>query len=179
MDTGDSLEPGAAATGEAKAYLRIAGSDEDGLVGRLVTAAAELCEQYTGLVLLTRDFSDVVKVGGGWRDLTRVPVRSIVALEALAPDGSASPLPVESYEIDIDAKGEGRARIERASGALRARVFYRAGLAAEWEAAPHALRQGVVRLAAFFYANRDAPRDSALPAAVAASWRPWRRMRIR
>lgn len=178
MNMGDGLVPGAAATGEAKAYLRIAGGDEDALLTRLVTAAAEACELDTGLVLLTRNFSDVVKVGGGWRRLTRIPVRAILGVEALAADGSVAALPVESYEIDIDARGEGRVRVERAGGALRTRVSYRAGLAAEWEAAPHALRQGVVRLAAHFYAHRDSARDSAPPAAVAALWRPWRRLRI-
>ena len=178
MNRADSLDPGAAAAEEAKTYLRIGGSDEDALVARLVTAAAELCEQYTGLVLIARGFSDIVKVGGGWRLLGRTPVRSIVTLEALAADGSTAPLPVESYEIDIDARGDGRVRVERAGGALRTRVSYRAGIAESWGDVPNALRQGAIGLAAHFYANREAGRSNPPPAAVAALWQPWRRIRI-
>jgi hypothetical protein len=42
----------------------------------------------------------------------------------------------------------------------------------------HPLRQGVVRLAAHLYAERDGPELGGPPAAVTALWRPWRRMRL-
>lgn len=37
----------AAAIEEAKAYVRIVGSDEDALIGRLMRSAAELAERFT------------------------------------------------------------------------------------------------------------------------------------
>ena len=66
--------------------------------------------------------------------------------------------------------------LERPGAAGRVRVHYSAGLAAHWDGVPEALRQGIVRLAAFGYSERSA--QAAVPAAVTALWRPWRRMVI-
>ena len=179
MVTGDPVEPGAAALGEAKAYLRIAGGDEDALVTRLIAAAIELCEQFTGQALLERGFVETLPAGAAWRRLGRTPVGAVTSVEALAADGTASPLPVGAYAIDIDAGGDGWVRVPSPGAARRLRVGYQAGLAAGWADLPQALRQGAVRLAAHLYAHRDSARDSAPPAAVTALWRPWRRLRLR
>jgi uncharacterized phiE125 gp8 family phage protein len=186
MVTGDPIEPGAAALGEAKAYLRIFGSDEDALVARLLAAAAELCEQFTGQALLARGFVETLPAGAAlrhgsgqaWRRLGRTPVIAVTSVEALAADGAASPLAVGAYAIDIDAGGDGWVRVPAPGAASRLRVGYDAGLAAGWAELPQALRHGVVRLAAHLYAHRDAARDFAPPAAVTALWRPWRRLRV-
>ena len=48
-----------------------------------------------------------------------------------------------------------------------------------WADLPESLRHGVVRLAAHHFRQRES--DSTLlmpPAAIAALWRPWRRMRV-
>ncbi len=178
MVTGDPIEPGAAALGEAKAYLRIAGSDEDALVARLLAAAAELCEQFTGQALLARGFVETLPASPAWRRLSRTPVAAVTSVEALAADGTESALPVGAYAIDIDAYGDGWVRVPAPGTARRLRVGYEAGLAAGWTELPQALRHGAVRLAAHFYAHRDAPAASAPPAAVTALWRPWRRLRV-
>ena len=178
MVTAETMNPGEAAAGDAKAFLRIGHGEEDALVARLVAASAELCEQFTGQVLLTRGFAEIVAVGGGWRRLAKSPVRAITKLEALDATGAAAPLAVDSYAIDIDANGDGWVRVTRAGGARRVLVSYQAGLSAGWSGAPEALRQGVLRLAAHFYSNRDEARGEAPPAAVAALWRPWRRVSL-
>ena len=49
--------------------------------------------------------------------------------------------------------------------------------ASRWEAL-EPIRQGVIRLAAHLFTHRDAADEGAPPAAVAALWRPWRRMRL-
>jgi uncharacterized phiE125 gp8 family phage protein len=66
----------------------------------------------------------------------------------------------------------------RISGSTAARVAVEAGLAEDWNGVPEPLRQGIVRLTAHLYAHRDAAGDAGPPAAVAALWRPWRRMRL-
>jgi uncharacterized phiE125 gp8 family phage protein len=58
-------------------------------------------------------------------------------------------------------------------------VRFRAGLGADWNDVPEPLRQGLIRLVAHFYTHRDAADAGAPPAAVAALWRPWRRLRLR
>jgi uncharacterized phage protein (predicted DNA packaging) len=87
------------AVADAKAYLRIDGSDEDALLATLTEAAIDVCEHF-------------------------------------------------------------------------------AGLSVDWSTSPAPLRQGIVRLVAYFYAHRDAADDAGPPAAVAALWRPYRRMRL-
>ena len=181
MVTGDPIEPGAAALGEAKAYLRIAGNDEDALVERLLAAAAELCEQFTGQALLARGFVETLPASSAWRRLSRTPAAAVTSVEALAADGTGSALPVGAYAIDIDAAGDGWVRLTGAGGTRRIRVGYRAGLASAWADLPAALRHGILRLAAHFYTSRagDGPRPDSPPAAVTALWRPFRRIRLR
>jgi len=54
-----------------------------------------------------------------------------------------------------------------------------AGLAPDWDALPDGLRHGVMRLAAHQHRQREGDGAAPLPpAAVAALWRPWRRLRL-
>lgn len=179
MVTGEAFDPGADALGEAKAYLRMAGSEEDALAARLLRAAGELCEQFTGKVLLAREFQETVAASAAWQRLRRSPVQAITAVEGLRPGGLAAALPADAYAIDIDGRGDGWIRVTAAGEATRVRVTYGAGLAAEWSGAPEALRQGIVRLAAHFYSHRDQEAGGPPPAAVTALWRPWRRLGLR
>ena len=66
-----------------------------------------------------------------------------------------------------------------AGGAKRLRVSYRAGMAADPNGVPEALRHGIVRLAAHIICDAAGPGDAGPPAAVTALWRPWRRLRLR
>lgn len=50
--------------------------------------------------------------------------------------------------------------------------------ATDWIALDTALRHGIVRLAAHHYRERDNGPAAALPAAIAALWRPWRMVRL-
>ena len=53
------------------------------------------------------------------------------------------------------------------------------GLAApDWDALDMGLRHGVIRFAAHQYRERDRDEAGAIPAAVAALWRPWRQVRL-
>ena len=63
-----------------------------------------------------------------------------------------------------------------AGGAAQVAVAYTAGLAAGWDELPPGITQGVAMLAAHLFEQREDGR--APPAAVAALWRPWRRMRL-
>jgi uncharacterized phiE125 gp8 family phage protein len=176
MVTEEPVEPGSAATEAAKAYLRVEGNDEDGLIGSLVASAASLCEAFTGQALMRRGFSETAERSGCWQRLGRTPVAAVTAVEEARPDGSYTPVPAASYAVDIDANGDGWVRVD--SAVRRVRVAYQAGLAADWDALPETLRQGIIRLAAHLYTQRtDA--HAAPPAAVTALWRPWRQMRLR
>lgn len=164
---------------EAKAYLRIEGEAEDAALAGLVRAATGLCEGFTGQALIAREVRETIPASSEWRRLARTPVRVISAVEGLPAEGSAFALPVDAYAIDIDANGDGWARVIRQGAAGRAIVTYEAGMAAEWNGVPEPVRQGIVRLVAHLFTHRDAADGAGPPAAVAALWRPWRRMRLK
>lgn len=179
MVTEEGFDPGADALGDAKAYLRVVGAEEDELLARLLRTAGESCEAFTGKVVLARGFAETAATSAAWRRLARAPVRAITAVETVRTDGIAAALPVSAYAIDIDARGDGWVRVLEAGGATRVRVSYEAGLAASWSEVPEALRGGIVRLAAHFFSHRDREDGAGPPAAVTALWRPWRRLGLR
>ena len=182
MIEGEALVLPPEAAEAAKGFLRVERADEDGLIGGLVGAAAELCEGFTGQALLVRGFVETMPASRAWQRLTRTPVRSITSVEALPPEGAAQPLASPAYAIDIDANGDGWVRLTAPGEARRIRVGYEAGVAGAWGDLPAALRHGILRLAAHFYTHRTADGGRAAdapPAAVTALWRPYRRMRLR
>ncbi len=181
MIEGEALVLPPEAAGAAKALLRVERGDEDGLIAALVAAAAELCEGFTGQVLLERGFAETIPASRAWQRLGRTPVRAVESAEALPAEGPAEALPGEAYSVDIDEKGDGWVRLAEPGDLRRIRVGYRAGAAGAWADLPAALRHGIVRLAAHFYTERSggSRRSEPPPAAVAALWRPYRRLRLR
>ena len=168
LETGDR----AAALAEVKAMLRLVSVEEDALIAALAETALGLAEQFIGQALIARELRDVLPVSAAWQRLAYAPVRSIGAVAAV--DGAA--LASEAYAIDIDAAGDGWVRVIDAGGAGRVAVTFVAGLADGWGAIPAPIRQGAVLLAAHLFTERDAA--SAVPAAVTALWRPFRRMAL-
>lgn len=148
----------AGAVAAAKASLRLEGAREDALLAQLGATALLLAEGFVGRRLIVRDFIDRVPADGVWRRLASEPVTAIAG-------GGLS--------VDIDAGGAGWVRAE---GGGVASVTYSAGLAATWDAMPAALAQGVALLAAHLFEHREG--DAVPPAAIAALWRPWRRVRV-
>jgi uncharacterized phiE125 gp8 family phage protein len=177
----DGLVLPAEALAEAKALLRAGEAGEEAVLTAILASAADLCERFTGQVLIARGFRQTLdqepaRRREGWRRLGRTPVRSIGIVEALAPDGAASVLAADDYAVDIDANGDGWFR---SGAAVRLRVAFQAGTAAGWADVPAPLRQGILRLAAHLYTFRsDAGAASEPPAAVTALWRPYRRLRL-
>lgn len=159
--------PLAVSLGEVKAYLRIDGAEEDALLAGLVRSAAALCEAFTGQVLIAEERSQTIPADGEWHRLAATPVRGF--------EGAFVGEDAAAFDSLTDASGDGWVRL---SGGTAARVVAEAGLAEDWNGVPEPLRQGIVRLVAHLYANRDAAGDAGPPAAVAALWRPWRRMRL-
>jgi uncharacterized phiE125 gp8 family phage protein len=166
----------AAATAEAKAYLRIEGTREDALVAGLVGSAAALCEAFTGRWLLVRAGSEMVPAGAAWRRLQAAPVRAILGADEVPVGGAPVPMPPDNYATDIDADDCGWVRVPGAG--RRVRVRFEAGLAESWGELPESLRHGIVRLTAHLYTHRSEAGAEGPPAAVSAMWRPWRRIGI-
>jgi uncharacterized phiE125 gp8 family phage protein len=164
---------------EAKAYLRIAQDEDDALIAGLIRTATGICERFVGRALLTRDADETIPVSSEWRRLTLTPVSAIAGVTGLPEEGDPFALPVDAYAIDIDGYGDGWVRVTAPGTARRVTVAYSAGMGPDWNAVPEPLRQGIIRLAAHLFAHRDDAGEEGPPAAIAALWRPWRRMVLR
>lgn len=168
----------AAALDELKAWLGITTSRDDAELTTLLHAALDLCEAFTGTKPLVSACEERFAATADWHKLSANPVQAITAVEAVGDDGTRTALPITDYAIDLDADGAGRVRILRPLETAHVVASYTAGLATEWMLLPVGIRHGLIRFAAHEHRQRDSGSASALPAAVAALWRPWRRVRL-
>lgn len=160
------------AVADVRAFLRMGEGVEQVVLERFVGAAVGLGEQFTGTPFLRRQVEELVE-GEGWRRLRYAPVAAITGVTARPLGAAARMLSVDEYAVDIDPDGVGWVRI---GGVGAVTVSYVAGLAASWAEVPAAVAQGVTSLAAHLFEHREG--GAAPPAAVAALWRPYRRMTL-
>ena len=168
-----------AALDELKQWLAITTAGDDAALTALLRAALETCEAFTGLMPLEATCEEVLPAGTCWRALQTRPVQAITGVEGIPADGARLALAPEAYAIDLDVDGGADVRLIDRGAAERVAVRFTAGLASDWASLPDGLRHGVIRLAAESYRRRDGETPGAQPPiAVAALWRPWRRMRV-
>lgn len=169
-----------AALTELKAWLGISRSADDAELVALLRTAFEICEGFIGAMPLQTGCEETLAASDGWQTLSARPARAITAVAALDLAGLRTALVAGDYELDIDADGLGRVWLRKPIDQTRVVVTYTAGMAADWESLPDAIRHGVIRLCAHQHRGRDDERKAAAvpPSVVAALWRPWRRMRL-
>ena len=166
-----------AARDELKRWLAISSANEDALLESLLRSSFDMCEAFTGAMVLVQTCEEFLPASTAWQTLSVRPVRSIALAAAYPNEGSAQVLGSGDYELDIDVNQIGRVRMLSQGSARRLQIQYSAGLTSQWDQVPDGLRQGIIRLAAHHYRERDGAGDTP-PASVAALWRPWRRLRL-
>ena len=169
--------PGAALD-ELKQWLAIRSASDDAALAGLLRTGLETCEAFTGAMPVSCLCEEILPASADWHALSARPVVAIAGIEGIPADGARFALAPDAYEVDIAADGTGQVRVVRQGSAGRVAVRFTAGLAPTWELLPEGLRHGIVRLAAHNWRARDSAADAGPPAAVAALWRPWRRMRL-
>ena len=157
---------------EAQAFARVETGEEEAVLAGLLRSASALCEAFLNQVVIAREFTETLTPNGQWQRLDVQPVRSISALVQ-----NSTSLPAAAYSTDIDSSGFGWVRFVDPSVSGIVEVQGTAGLATSQNGVPEAIRQGVLRLVAHLFEQRDGE-GAAMPAAVTALWRPYRRMRI-
>ena len=168
-----------AALDELKSWLAVTTSRDDSTLMALLRAALDMCEAFTGQVPLEALFEETLRASTEWQVLTTRPVLAVTGVEAFIEGGQRTPIPSTEYAFELEADGSARIRFLRVRDARRFAVHFTAGLAADWAGLPEGLQHGVLRLAAHLYSQRDGDHArNAPPAAVAALWQPWRRMRL-
>ncbi len=168
-----------AALSELKDWLGITTPADDTQLTALLRAALEMCEHFTGTMPLQQDCEEVLPASTAWQAFSTRPVQAITAIEGIPAEGARFALPIGNYAIELDPGGGGRVLVSNPGAAGRIAVRLTAGLAPDWASLPELLRHGILRLAAFQYRQReDVAAPTTPPAAVAALWRPWRRLRL-
>jgi uncharacterized phiE125 gp8 family phage protein len=168
-----------AALAELKDWLAITTSGDDAALTALLRTTLETCEAFTGTMPLAQLCEEIVPASARWQALATRPVQAVTWVEGIAANGARFAIPVADYAVDLAADGGAAFRLVRIGEAARVAVRFTAGLAPGWAELPESLRHGVLRLAAHHFRQRDGDAPQAMPpAAVAALWRPWRRMRV-
>lgn len=173
-----SLLPGDAPVGlnEARAWLRMGASIDDAVIAALVRAAASICEAFIGGWLIIRAVHQETVTKGG---AIRLNARPLVAVDAVRLDrgDGAEPLAADRWRLEIAPDGTGWLTLLDPGAAGRIEVDYHAGMAADVNAVPEAIRQGLLRMVQHLHEARDSD-GGPPPAAIAALWQPWRRVTL-
>ncbi len=166
------------ALAELKLWLAISTTADDPLLIRMLQSAFDLCEAFTGQLLIERPAQQLLPVSGNWQRLHGNPVRAITDVTGVPASGPEFALAVDGYAIDLASDGSGWLRISRPGSAAALRVSYSCGAATDWASLPDALRHGIIRHAAFQHRARENAGEASPPAAVVALWRPYRLMTL-
>lgn len=161
----------------ARSWLRLGATIDDAVVAQLVRAATNICEAFIGQWLIARAAEETVPLDGGTIRLSARPVVAVDAVMLLLPGGGATTLGETGYRALIARDGTATIMVHDRGEAARARIAYRAGMAAEANGIPEAIRQGIVRMTQHLHDARDGG-GAAPPAAIAALWQPWRRLTL-
>lgn len=164
---------------ELKQWLAITTTRDDAALTALLRSALDACEGFTRQMPLQAECEEVLPATRGWHHIATSPVQAITSLALISADGTQTDIDPGHYLFDITASGCGRVNLLGVLSESRMAVRFTAGLAADWESLSEGLRHGIIRLASHAYRERnEGGADRSPPAAIAALWQPWRRMRI-
>jgi len=168
---------GGEALSELKDWLGISQPGEDALLVEMLVASLAMCEAFTGQVPLEQRIEERMTAQAGRYFLTSRPVKSSVSVEAVQADDMRTTVSSDGYRFEVDASGVASIDLQHSTDAQFVAVQVIAGIAASWPGVPKALRQGIIRLAAHYYRDRNHESATQPPASVTALWRPWPLMR--
>lgn len=165
---------------ELKQWLGITRPHEDDLLTSLLHSGLATCEAFIGQTPIAQRVEERVSPSRGDHYLSARPVRSFVSAQLLAPDGAVSPLDPVLFEHRIGPDGTASIGLKEDVEGEAVLVRQEVGIAADWDSAPPALKQGIVRLCAFEYRQRESTdgNERAPPASITVLWRSWRTMRL-
>lgn len=164
---------------ELKNWLAISTTQDDVSLTALLASAVEMCEAFTRQMPLESQCEEMLPATHDWQRLSTYPVQAITGVEQVLTDGTRNALAAGAYAMDLTADGGARIRVLSPSISGRIAARFTAGIAPSWATLPDGLRHGIIRLAAHSYRQRDLDAAKPVPpAAVAALWSPWRRLRL-
>lgn len=146
--------------GEAKAFLKVDGEAEDGLITTLIGAARLHVEGITGRTLLAQNWRVVLDDWPG-NSVVKLPVSpliSVTAVTATDDHGASHELPLDQFSSEPDrlivpAVVVGMPALQERQGI---EIDYVAGFGIEPAEVPADLRQAMLGLVAHWHEHRDA-----------------------
>lgn len=163
---------------EFKQWLGISRQAEDTNLIALLQASLATCEAFIGQAPLEQTVEEIVPVKVGETRLGSRPVRLLLNFESIDNQGSREPLLDKLEHVVIDADGSAVVTVQSATDHSAYAITITAGMAQNWSSIEGPLSQGIIRLAAHYYRDRDLESSEQPPASVAALWRPWRVLRL-
>ncbi len=158
---------------EAKLFLRIEHSADDGLITQCIRAAREAAEQHTMLALLPQTLEFTTGAPCALVALPVGPAQTVSQVQAINSAGEASTVSASRYRLTIDGFG---LLFSSPPTADRLVVTYSASLAADAAALPAPLKQGMLHHLAAMMEQRGG--IAPLPAASLGFYQPYRRVRL-
>lgn len=152
---------------EAKAHLRVAGSDEDTHITNLITAATQFCQQVTRMQFVTAtlrlsmdSFADDAYLCHGAIEVPRPPLQSVVSIGYTDTDGASQTWSSSEYSVDTYSRP---GRITEAYGYIfpstqeiphAVNVTFVAGYG-NAAAVPQSIKQAILLVIGHWYENRE------------------------
>lgn len=168
---------------EAKDFLRVSNDDDDNLINALITAARQMCEEYTRRILVTTTIDEYFDKfpTNSWDNLSnliylsRGPVSAISSVKYVDEIGSEVTLTSEQYVTDLISEP---ARVQSTAGWFAAagvvnQVIVRYVVGTEVSAIPKPLIQGMMLVISDLYDQRG-DGVKRLPTASEYLWNPYR-----
>ena len=182
-----AVEPVAVA--EAKAHMRVDGTDEDVLIGSLLLMSRLHIEAALSLALITQSWTVVLDrwPGPAGVDLPLSPLQSVDAIRVKDGGGGITLVPPESYLVDLASRSP---RILWNAGVPVAprvpangiEIDMTVGFGATAASVPAPLKHAILMLTAHWYEHRD-PQEigsagARIPDAVSELINPFRVIRL-
>jgi uncharacterized phiE125 gp8 family phage protein len=175
---------------EAKAYLRVDGSDEDSFISTLITAARLHAESVTGRATISQSWRVVFDAWPADRKvrLPVAPLQSLTEIRAYDADGAATALALAEFQPETGTAPAmlfvpnpvSDMPVIRRHDALE--IDYVAGYGDAPEDVPQDLRHAVLTLVGYWFENRDAVIVAGSGAVVPAGFEllvaPYRAVRL-
>lgn len=168
---------------EAKNFLRVDGSDEEALINALISAAREMCEQYTRRILVTTTIDEYFDGFPNYKSpqdkdiiyLSRGPVSSITSVKYVDEIGSEATVSSSAYVVDTISEP---ARIASTAGwfatnGIINQVIVRYTVGTDVSSIPAPLKQGMLLIISDLYDKRD-DRVRKMPTASEYLFNPFR-----
>jgi len=154
---------------EAKAHLRVDGTDEDDLITDLIQAAREACEVFTRRQFITATWALTLDEFPDYIELPRPPLQSVTTLAYVDVDGDDQTL-TEGTDFDVDITPlvgyvlpcYGESWPSTLGHIADVTVTYKAGYGLTAASVPSAIKAAIKLLMADLYEHREARTEAKL-----------------